>query len=137
MSRHVPLGIAFALVLVASALPAQAAYAYAPLAVVAGHASTDSGTVLAFVAWTRGSEAADEYRVYGVNGTTFELLQVESGTGTPVPAGYSTYAVTGVLLGVESDPVYATIVPCVYVEPVPPPPGYAIGECISGTVVEG
>lgn len=126
-------GIALVVMIVASAPPAHAAYAFAPLAVVAGHASTDDGSV-AFVAWSRGSEAADEYRVYGVNGTNFELLQVETGTGTRVPAGYSAYAVTGVLLGVESDPVYALIVPCVHVNLFPP--GYAIGDCFSGIGIE-
>lgn len=124
-------GIAILLALTASAPPASAAYAFAPLAVVAGHVTVD-GESLAFVAWTRGSEEADEYRVYGVNGTQLDLLEIESGTGTLVPSGYPAYAVSGVLLGVESEPVRAAIVPCAYVYPLPLPPNAFIADCWSG-----
>ena len=115
--------------------PAEAAVAYAPVAVVAGHASVED-TSVAMVAWVRGYETADYYRVYGVNGTALTFLAIETDFTSAVPAGYAGYGVSGVRNGIESELVLAIVVPCTYLNPTPPPPNYYIGECQTGLLVQ-
>jgi hypothetical protein len=118
--------IAFASVPTAAAAPP-----FAPLAVEASTISTTAGS-LAFVAWTRGSETADYYIVYGVDGSSLQFLTTETDFSTPAPAGYTGYAVTGVKDGTESDATFAQVVPCIDIFPYPPPPDVAVSDCVTG-----
>lgn len=98
---------------------AQAADAWAPAAVFATAATSDAAS-LAVIAWTPGAVAADSYRVYGVEGGSLVLLVTATDLTTTAPAGFATYAVSGVKNGVESDPTFAVFVPCIDVELHPP-----------------
>lgn len=108
-----PIAVLLALALLpALAAPVRAgAEAYAPLAVVA-QAAWD----LAAVAWAPGTEAADHYRVYGLDGASLVFLNATSGLTTMVEGGFGAYAVSGVKTGVESQAVTA----CVEVDPTRP-----------------
>jgi hypothetical protein len=88
------------------------------------------------VEWAPGPEVADAYRVYGVDGGLLTVLLDTAGTSAPVsfaavvPAGFDTYAVSGVRGDVESAPVFAWDGPgegCIYIQRQPP--DVWIGSC--------
>ena len=117
--------LALALALIASTAASDTPDAHAPLRVAAEAA--DSAT--AIVEWSPGQSPAEAYRVYGVDGPTLTLLVDTSLLPAPaalaavVPAGYETYAVSGVQADVESDPVFAWSgmgAGCIYVQRDPP-----------------
>ena len=105
---------------------ASAADSYAPTYVVFARTSAQGATV----AWLPGDELADSYRVYGIDetGTRHSLAVVNVATlangsaSLDVDGGYVTYAVAGVLGGIESPMTMGAAVvggrdPCVYVSP--------------------
>lgn len=75
----------------------------------------DSGG-LALVSWSPGEEAADFYRVYGLDGAALVPLDSADGFSARVPGGYAGYAVAGVKVGAESPPVRA----CIVIDPTGP-----------------
>ena len=101
--------LAIALAVLSATAASDTPDAHAPLRVAAE--ALDPATAL--VEWSPGTEPADAYRVYGVNGATLTLLVDTSDLPAPlalaaaVPAGYDTYAVSGVQANVESAPVLA------------------------------
>jgi hypothetical protein len=130
MLRIAPLVLA--LVSLPSAGASDAAAPYAPLWVASE--AVDSATAL--VEWAPGTEQADAYRVYGVRGTVLTLLLETADATVPLatllPAGYDTYAVSGVKGDEESAPVFAVEhIPlgCVIIRPDPPEAG--LKECES------
>jgi hypothetical protein len=121
-------GVTVLLIVLAQATPVQAADAWGPSAVTAVSIRSDTGSA-AIVAWTLGSVPADSYNVYGVNGSSMTLLITATELTATSAQGYSTYAVSGVKNGVESELVLASVVPCIYGELTPPPPGFVVGNC--------
>ena len=111
---HAAVSFALLLPLVGAAEPA----AYAPLAALA--ATVEGGAVV--VSWVPGTEPADAYRVYGILGDGARVLLAPNVTGyeTSVPGGYTGYAVSGVKLTVESDPIPAVYETCVVISIQPP-----------------
>lgn len=113
-----------ALVLLAPLVTGSAADPYAPARVMAEAA----GTAAAIVEWTPGTEPADSYRVYGLQGSSLTLLVDTADTLAPlvlavtVPAGYSEYAVSGVKNGLESNLVFsgALSLGCIRISTDPP-----------------
>ena len=108
---------------------------WSPGIVIAVSAGTDAaaGSV---VGWTPGTEVADAYNVYGVEGSTFVLLASATQlTVAPTTGHYSAYAVAGIKGGVESERVSAIVVPCIYAELQPPPPTTSVGNC--GSLMAG
>lgn len=84
----------------------------------------------ALVSWAPGSDVADYYNVYGVldEQAPTLLASVQFGNLTVrVPGGYSTYAVSGVRLGIESQLVYPVGDKCVRIGLDPPDAG--ISDC--------
>lgn len=82
-----------------------------------------------------GAVGADLYHVYAVRDGVFDRLASTTEATAVVPATASTYAVTAVKDGVESEPTMARVVvgqeltiPCAHVV-VDVPPGWAIRDC--------
>lgn len=126
MSRasRVPFMLLIALLL-APLAGAEDAPAYAPALVVAERA----GTSVVAVEWAPGERTAETYRVYGLDGESATLLHE---TATPaelaasVPAGFSGYGVAGVVGGMESPLVLASVgagqmtLSCILIQTDPP-----------------
>ena len=108
---------------------------HAPIGVAAVEA--DGSSVL--VTWSPGAVVADSFRVYGVDaaGATALLLDTAqegklSTLGALVRSGFSTYAVSGVLDGRESQPVhdlFSTNGRCIRIQF--PPPSVSHEKCPS------
>jgi hypothetical protein len=115
----------------------QAAAAWAPGAVTAVSISFDPASGAA-LAWTPGTMAADYYNIYGVDGSSVVLMTTATTLSTTTMSAYSSYAVSGVKNNVESDLIYALLIPCVDGQLQPPPPGVRVGDCgtLIGRVVE-
>ncbi|MFA5861757.1 MAG: hypothetical protein WDA16_08685 [Candidatus Thermoplasmatota archaeon] len=90
---------------------------------------------MALITWTPGTQLADSYNIYGISADAITFVGVGSGGNAPVMGGYTAYAVSGVLGGVESQRVTAAWLPCIEID-TGPPPGWAIGWCeLSGAGV--
>lgn len=95
--------------------------AYAPVLAVAG----DVSEATAVVWWLPGTELADSYRVYGIDGGPVLLGEFDVATNPldalslVVPSGFSAYAVSGVKANVESDLTIAIAggTDCIVIEP--------------------
>lgn len=114
-----PSFLAFALAVLALMPPAAEGSQedWAPTDVVT--ASTPSG---AFVTWGPGTQVADQYKVYGVNGSHPVFLQFADQPFFELDpsASFPSYAVSGVKNGAESEIVYAVGVPCLSIRTDPP-----------------
>ena len=118
---------------------ASAIESWAPSAVLGTSLTTAENGGTALVTWLPGRQLADSYNVYGVAGSSLVLLTTALATDTSAttPAGYQAYAVTGVKAGVESEAVLTPVVPCVYVDLLPPGgPDAAVDDC-TGTIPIG
>lgn len=121
--------VAVILLITGLALPASAdsgSERYAPSLV----ASVTQGDEVALVSWIPGPEVADYYNVYGVSdsGVPTPLASAQSSDlPARVAGGYSTYAVSGVKLGIESQLVYPLGDKCLRVGLDPPDVG--IDDC--------
>lgn len=107
------LRLALILLVLAIAVPpaeSEASAPFAPSSVMAEAA----GPRATLLEWAPGSEPADHYRVYGIDGAMQILLLDTSRAPSSlvlaavVPSGYDTYAVSGVKHGAESVLVPAT-----------------------------